>query len=137
MDELHELIDTAQWFTRIGLPCDGCVLATDAWDWLPTSRGQPDPMHIDTLVARDTDAELAAVKRLLVSLRRASDSVASLVDGPHDYSKAATGAAEFAVRMAAREIGNDVPGFWCNVVRIFSGGWWPCGLADSKALVVW
>jgi hypothetical protein len=83
------------------------------------------------------DAELAAVRRVLASLRGTPDSVPALVDGPHDFTTAARGGAVFAARMAAREAVVGRPGFWWRVVRLFATGYWPCGLIrGGQQLVV-
>ena len=139
IDDLHSLIDTAAWFTRLGVATDSCALAasTDEWDWLPTTRGQPDPIHDPPLLPIDTSAELAAVKRSMVALRVVPDAVPAFIDGPHDYTNAATGAVHFAVRMAAREITLGNPDRWCDIVRLYNAGSWPCGLTDSGGIVVW
>lgn len=139
IDDLHSLIDTAAWFTRLGVARDGCALAAsnDAWDWLPTSRDQPDPLHVPSLTPVDTALELASVKRCMVSLRDVPDSVAELVAGPHDYTNAATGAVHFAVRMATREVSLSMPDRWCDIVRHYNAGSWPCGLTDGGVIVVW
>ena len=139
IDDLHSLIDAASWFTRLGFAPDGCSLASsnDAWDWLPTSRDQSDPIHVPPLESVDAATELAAVKRAMVSLRSLPDAVPELVDSPHDYTNAATGAAHFAVRMAAREITAGNLDRWCEIVRLYNVGSWPCGLADDGGIIVW
>lgn len=133
------MIDTASWFARLGVAPDRCSLANsdDAWDWLPTSRDQPDPLHNPPLNPVDPSIELAAVKRAMVSLRSVPDAVPELVDGAHNYTTAAAGAVHFAVRMAAREITTGNPDRWCEIVRLYNGGSWPCGLADDGGIVVW
>ena len=139
IDDLHSLIDSASWFTRLGTAPNGCSLASsnEDWDWLPTSRDQSDPLHVPSLDPVDTAIELAAVKRSMVSLRSVPDAVPELLDGPHDYTNAATGAIHFAVRMAAREITSGNPARWCEIVRLYNGGSWPCGLADDGGIIVW
>lgn len=140
LDELQDLIATGRLSTRVcttsygHVPPASVVEETD-WDWLPTSRDQIDPIHPE--MSADRDAEMAAAKATLVSLRSVSESVASLVDGPHDFNEAARGGAQFAARMAAREITNGVVGLWCDVVRLFSQGWWPCGLTVDERLVIY
>ena len=139
VDDLHSLIDTASWFTRLGVAPDGCVLAcsNDAWIWLPTSRDQSDPLHVPSLEPIDTSVELAAVKRSVVSLRTVRDPVPQMIDGPHNYINAANGAVHFAVRMAAREVTLGNPDRWCDIVRLYNAGSWPCGLADDGGIIVW
>ncbi|EMI45178.1 hypothetical protein RRSWK_02308 [Rhodopirellula sp. SWK7] len=139
IDDLHSLIESASWFTRLGAAPDGCTLANsnDAWHWLPSSRDQPDPLHVPPLDPVDTAIELAVVKRTMVSLRSVPDAVPELVDGPHNYTNAATGAVHFAVRLAAREITTGNPDRWCEIVRLYNLGSWPCGLADDGGIIVW
>lgn len=151
-EELQALINNAAWFTRCGqstaepdlVPLS--AIATSAnWDWLPTSREQDDPIHgkglADELEAAEMaqtrrSAELTAAKCVWASLGSVPHSVPVLVDGPHDLTPAAKGGAEFAARMAAREIVANRPGLWCRVVELFSEGYWPCGLESDQQMIV-
>jgi len=153
LDDLEELIGGALWFARCGqFPGEpgavplADVASADTWAWLPTSADLPDPVHGGALVAEAEaaglgqarrDAELAVARRALAGLREIPGRVPALVDGPHDFTLAAKGGAEFATRMAAREAVVGRPGFWCRVVRLFAAGYWPCGLiAEGGHLVV-
>ena len=131
LDGLHNLITKARWFTRAGNTSHGhlplqSVRDSFDWDWLPTSRDQDDPIHGDSLL-KHRESELECAKLVMVSLRTVSDSVPALTDGPNDFTNAAKGGAQFAGRMAAREMCNNACGKWCMVVELYSRGWWPCG----------
>ncbi len=153
LEDLSTMIAEARWFDRVG-KCDGrgdslplsAVASTDTWDWLPTSREQPDPVHRDTLAElveaegktpERQQAELSAAKQAMTSLRRVPMCHPMLNDGPHDYTTAARGAAVYAARMAAREIVAGFPGFWCQVMDLYHSGYWPCGRMDDGRLVVY
>ena len=49
---------------------------------------------------------------------------------------APTGATHFVMRLAAREITTGNPGRWCEIVRPYNAGSWPCGLTDGSGIVV-
>jgi hypothetical protein len=147
------MITTAQWFSRCGqfvaqpgaVPREE-VESCDDWDWLPTVRDQIDPIHHNTLAeaatamgidAQRREAELAAAKSCLASLRAVPDSLPVFVHGPHDSTNAAKGGAQFASRMAAREIIVGRVDFWCRTLRLYNAGFWPCGFfTENKQLVV-
>jgi hypothetical protein len=151
--DLETLINNAAWFSRCGqfagepdaVPLS-VVASDDTWDWLPTSRDQVDPVHGTSLVVEmdlegkdqaRRDAELVITRAVWSSLRKVPKSVPSLVDGPHDFTPAALGGAEFAARMATREVLVRRPGFWCRVLPLFAAGYWPCGVQmPSRHLVV-
>lgn len=152
LEALEALIGGAAWFTRCGtfvgerdaVPLSA-VAAADAWDWLPTSREQSDPIHRGLLIAEAEsaglgqarrEAELLAVRWALAGLRNVPDSLPALVDGPHDFTLAAKGGAEFAVRMAAREAVVGRPRFWWRVVRLFAAGYSPRGLVHGGEQLV-
>src|SRR5262245_19835158 len=98
LEDLETLIDGAEWFSRCGeFPGElgavplAVVAASADWDWLPTSRDQPDPVHgaalAEQAAAAGLDptrraAELAAARRVLRGLRAVPDRVPALVDGP-------------------------------------------------------
>lgn len=153
LDDLAAMIDEAPWFDHVGqydgregaLPLS-TVASSDAWDWLPTTRERPDPVHREALVelaeARGKtlerrQAELSATKRTMTSLRRVPETHPMMIDGAHDYTAAARGAAQYAARMAAREIVTGCPGFWCRVMGLYHSGYWPCGIMDDGRLVVY
>src|SRR5262245_16946487 len=109
LEELDALIEGAAWFTRCrqfpgepGAVPLAAVASSSDWDWLPTSRDQPDPIHGGALAAEAEaaglgparrDAELAAVRRVLAGLRAVPERLPALVDGPDDYTPAAKGGA--------------------------------------------
>jgi hypothetical protein len=146
--ELQRLLAEAAWFTRFGGPAATISVLDDGsvpWDWLPTAQEQPDPVHGDALMklaaatglhGQRGAAELAAARATLVSLRSIPEHVPGLAHGGHDFTIAAKGAAVYAARMAAREITVERPGFWCEAVRLFHDGYWPCGLDNERRLVV-
>lgn len=148
-EELQHLLKGATWFSRFGGPAATIRDLLDdsaGWDWLPTAHDQPDPIHGDTFVKLASDlgrdeqrraAEVAAASTTLHSLRPVAECVPGLNCGPHDLTVAAKGAAVYSARMAAREIVIERPGFWCDVVRLFYDGYWPCGRDDAGKLVVY
>lgn len=154
LDELSEIVGRARWFAHLGkfreredaVPL-ATVASSAAWEWLPTSRDQPDPIHGRSLVDLSErggqaearrKAELSIARATLVSLRSVPDSHPDLADGPDNLTLAAKGGALYAVRMAAREIVAGRPGFWCGVVREYEQGFWPCGIFDDgQRLVVY
>ena len=153
LEELRTMLATAQWFTRCGqfVASQGtvsleAVASSEDWDWLPTTQSQADPIHQDTLakvaaeMGIDTqrrEAELAAARNCLRSLRTVPESVPILVEPPHDFTYPAKGAAQFASRMAAREIVVGRGGFWCRTIQFYNDGYWPCGFfAENQQLVV-
>jgi len=115
------------------------------WDWLPTSRDQPDPIHghtqLDQLDAAGLGperraAELCLAKAILAG-QRSIESYPVLVEGPDDYGQAALAGAQFAARMAARELLLEQPGLWVKVVRLYLAGFWPCGILPNQDLAVY
>ncbi len=147
-DELQGLLTRAAWFSRLGGPAATIRDVYDEsgdWDWLPTTQEQPDPVHGDAFVKVAADlgraeqrkaAELTAARLTLAAMRPLPDHIPGLAKGPHDMSNAAKGAAVYAARMAAREITVERPGFWCDVLRLFHQGYWPCGRDSAGRLVV-
>ena len=152
-EELQRLLTEATWFSNFGGPAATIRTVDDLydehatwWDWLPTSREQSDPVHGEALSKLAADkgrderrkaAELAAARTALASLRPLPEHVPGLGKGPHDLTVAAKGAAVYAARMAAREIAVERPGFWCEAVRRFHEGYWPCGLDGAGRVVVY
>ena len=148
-EKLQILLSDAAWFSQLGGPSATIRNPFDGqatWDWLPTSREQPDPVHGDAFVKvaanlgrhdQRREAELAAAGVALRSLRTVPDRLPGLVNGPHDLTPAAKGGAVYAARMAAREITVERAGFWCDVARLFNQGYWPCGLDEAGRLVVY
>jgi hypothetical protein len=148
VEALESVIVGAAWFARCGqfagerdaVPLSA-VASADTWNWLPTAREEADPVYGQALVAEAEAArraaELSAARWVLAGLRGVPESVPALVDGPHDFTPAARGGAQFAAPMAAREAVVGRLGFWWRVVRLFAAGYWPCGLVrGSERLVV-
>jgi hypothetical protein len=153
LEDLKALIASANWFARCGEfagSTDAVTLAAvasdDTWDWLPTSHEQPDPVYGSAPLAEANaaglgqalrHAELEAAREVSLSLRDTPHPIPALVDGPHDFTWAARGGAEFAARMTAREVVLGRPGFWCRVIKLYAIGHWPCGLVPhGQQLVV-
>lgn len=151
--KLLDCISSAAWFTQLGrftataraTPLDQ-LQSNIVWVWLPSSRDERDPIHSATqlTLARQLGkederrrAELNAASATIQSLRLIDDRHPCLVNGPHDFTPAAKNAAQFAARMAAREIIVGQCGFWCDAIELYQRGHWPCGLTMHGALVVY
>lgn len=152
LDTLKTQIASAAWFSRCGqFPGEpdavplAAVSGADDWNWLPTSREQPDPIHGDRLVVEldragnqesRRAAELEITKVVLTSMRSIPDKLPALVDGPHDFTLAAKAGAAFAARMAIRELMVGHPAMWCRVIQLYVAGYWPCGWSTDKRVLV-
>jgi hypothetical protein len=155
LDELKQLVQEAQWFSKLGSFPGGegqrviRDLAEpeepDDWDWLPTTQTQTDPIHVVPLKqvaaaqgkAQDLHRHQMEVYRLaLTSLRQVPDNHPPLCIGASNLAPAAKGAALFAIRMAVAEIITGAQGFWCALIPLYVGGYWPCGLDDEQRVVV-
>lgn len=154
LDELAAIVARTPWFSRVGefheredaVPLAAVASSAD-WGWLPTSPDEPDPIHGASLPERAEqedrttarrEAERSVAGAVLASLRTVPGSHQRLIDGPHDFTPAARGGAQYAARMAAREIVAGRPGFWCAVIREYEKGFWPCGLTDDgRRLIVY
>jgi hypothetical protein len=138
--ELLHLIRDARWFDLLGdtshgeRPYDAAIESSD-WDWLPTTRDQPDPIT-SHLTCVDRNCELDAAKVVLAALRSIDETDRRLVAGASDMMPAAKGGAQYAAVHAAREISHDAAGFWCKCVRYYARGWWPLGIGSDGSLVV-
>lgn len=153
IDELASLIRDTDLFTSVGTFCSddlavayADVLDDDNWNWLPTTHDQADPIHGASLIKiadergikeqrRQTEMKMA--KLCTASLRPVPEKHPRLIDGPHNLTPAAKGAAVFATRMAAREIVTDNQGTWCCILQYYSLGHWPCGRYPAGRLVVY
>jgi hypothetical protein len=164
IQDIKELIDRAEWFRSVGSYEAGerqfALTSLQAWDrsdraandqdaliavemdWLPSARDQDDPIHgselIDQLAQGGAEYKatvLAIYKAALHSLRNVNNK--RLRAGPNDFTPAAVGAALFCTRMATIEILANKQGFWCELLRIYSNGYWPCGLTPDGCLVVY
>lgn len=166
LEELYDLIGSARWFSELGRfePSSGFVAIrslepwaypdrpldeqtqriADAMDWLPTSRDQEDPIHgenLKKLTVSNSQADairqasLYVQKLVLRSLRRATSP--HLRVGAHDFTEAAKGAAQSAVRQAVLEISLAIQDpFWVQLISIYGNGNWPCGLLPRRVVVV-
>jgi hypothetical protein len=168
LDELKTSLQNARWFTRLGefvgrqhmIPirrreADGfsMIVYFDhpegpalkvAWEWLPTTKDQPDPIHGDRLRALAAEmgkeqelreSALEIYKKTLTSLRNLYKNPLFKV-GPHDETEAAKGGALYAARMASAEIVMNKPGFWCLTIPLYVDGYWPCGITEKRELLV-
>jgi len=144
MHELLRSVAEAKWFACIE-PISSLLDSAEQWDWLPTSRDQEDPIHGQSMKLKAAEIvgdnerhklEMAAAQAVFKSMRGLPESLKALRDGPHDYTVAAKAGAVYAVRMASREIIAGSSGFWCQVVREFAKGQWPCGVDGEKQLVI-
>jgi hypothetical protein len=112
--------------------------------WLPTSHGQRDPVHGETLATLATEqgraAECRAARMEVFSLALESQAPVPdqpiLIAGPRDHNLAARGAGRFAARMAASEVVVGQIGFWCRIIRLYHKGNWPLGLLPSGDVLV-
>ncbi|AYM96598.1 hypothetical protein EAG14_11590 [Acidovorax sp. 1608163] len=149
VSELEDGLRSAQLFSMCGQfrSEPGAIrlqLAID-WDWLPTSRDQPDPIHglkqLEQLEAaglgpKRRAVELSLAKAVLAG-QRSVERYPVLIEGPDDYAQAALAGAQFAARMAGRELLLEQPGFWVKAVTLYIAGFWPCGTLPNQDLVVY
>ncbi|CZF86826.1 hypothetical protein [Grimontia marina] len=164
-EELITKIDNTSWFTKSGSYCSSGnnigIQNLRAWDnstfedslspelkkiassmdWLPSSRDQKDPFHGQELTKRVAAIEGGKTK-VMAAYKAASKKLSGydkskFVSGPHDYSIAAKNAALYCVRMAAMECLSDSQGIWVEVFKVYSQGFWPCGVLPDKKLVVY
>lgn len=147
--ELEEMLRSAHFFSRCGQfqlePGAIPIQLAIGWNWLPTSRDQLDPIHgVDHLQKLNSAAlstkrqatELSLVKAVLIG-QRSVTICPVLIEGPEDYTQAALGGAQFAVRMAARELLLEQPSVWFRAVMLYVAGYWPCGFLANHDLVVY
>ena len=165
LQELNALIEDAAWFQRLTRKdvCDkyiqipslapwgneptgdaGLERLADEMDWLPSSGDQADPVHGQSLEQQAeslgrkheySQQTLEVYKATLAALRTFTGHPALKV-GAHDFTEAARGAAGYAARRAAYEILLGEAGFWCDVIKIYHAGHWPCGILPSHQVVV-
>lgn len=116
----------------------------DEMEWLPSSRDQVDPIYGVTL---EQQAESLSKKEEYVPLildvyqttltsLRAFKGHPALRIGPHDFMEVARSSAFYAARRAAYEILLEKPAFWCDLIRLYHSGHWPCGILQDKRIVV-
>jgi hypothetical protein len=165
LENLESMVRTAQWFTRLGKfdkrPGMVAIKNLQAWadenvdastrdiaddmQWLPTTLDAEDPLHHGRLleeleeqakIEQATRVALQVHKVALASLRTAPRHPL-LVVGQHDFTKAARGAALFAVRQATLECVADVrPALWESIISVYHDGFWPCGLLGKNVVVL-
>ena len=155
LEELKQRTEEANWFTNLGT-YPGSENTTviksldapdvpDAWDWLPTTNEEPDPIHVPSLatIAKQQSVYsdyskivLENNKITLVSLRKMDENNPLLRIGAINGVNAARGVALYAIRMAFGEIILKKQGFWCSLLPYYFNGYWPCGLTDDNKLVI-
>ncbi|MDD1796368.1 hypothetical protein LRP50_24925 [Enterovibrio sp. ZSDZ42] len=164
-EELLTNIDNTSWFTNsgsyrssgntIGIPSLSAWNDTifeeslraemkkiaSSMDWFPSSRDQKDPFHGQELTKRVAAVEGGKTK-VMAAYKVASKKLSNydktkFVSGPHDYSITAKSAALYCVRMAAMECLSNNQGVWVEVFKVYSQGYWPCGLLPDNKLVVY
>jgi len=162
---IKQSIIQAKWFSQIGncFPGDGMLAVPNlqAWntkifnsdigereaciaanmDWLPSSITDSDPIHGSALRNYleenqiDYRPVLKEISQLCIkSLRIVADD--AITCGPHNFTKAAKDAALYCARVAAMESMANKPGRWCDLLTLYEGGYWPCGLMPNGSLVV-
>jgi hypothetical protein len=165
LEELTTLIKDAPWFQRLterdigdvyvqisslapraNVPTGDEALErlADQMDWLPSSRDQADPIHGQSLEQRaeslgkkeEYSQRSLKVCKAALSAMRAFPEHPVLRSGPHDFTETARGAATYAARRAAYEILLGAAGFWCNLIRVYHAGHWPCGILPDGQVVV-
>ncbi len=166
IDELKQQINEAKWFANLGhfREEEGkiAIRTLAAWRseatvadeyhervaermrWLPSQSSDEDPIHGSSLkdLAKKngtgpelTKHSLEAYKLTLASLRPVPPHPLLKI-GPHDFNPPARNAAAYAARMAASEIVTERQGFWCSMFKLFSEGYFPCGIMPDGQVVV-
>ncbi|QWP78950.1 hypothetical protein J5226_11410 [Lysobacter sp. K5869] len=136
--------DLAAWDSSVfaaGIDTRHAKIAADM-DWLPTNRDQDDPFNGNLLLdaLRDADPQIQSLvmdiyKQTMESLRVMKAS--KLTSGANDFSEAARGSALYCSRMATIEAATGKPATWCDLLEIYSAGYWPCGLLPNGDIVVY
>ncbi len=165
IDELEVDIKSAKWFSKLGQfpgsPKMVSIANLAAWsdenvygdsdpiademNWLPTTMDARDPIHgndlVESLKTRGSTEDATLVvkdiyRTALVSLRKATQNPLLKV-GRHDFTKAARGAALYAIQHAAMEIlAESRISFWSELIPLYRDGFWPCGLVSEQMIVV-
>ncbi len=111
-------------------------------DWLPTGPSDEDPFYgkqLNAMLAeRDMLSKAQAIKkevRFLVLKATSGKNTPLLKCGPHNLNGAARKTAVEAFARATMEALLEIDASWCYVVRIYSGGWWPCGRKGGLLVV--
>ena len=156
LEDLRQRIEEADWFTSLGTCPEAeniFVISTlqelrvspEAWDWLPTDNGMSDPVHMPSLadIAKQQGVysdylrlTTEYYKLTLVSLRKMDENNPLFRVGPVNNAPAARGGALYALRMAVGEIVLGRQGFWCSLLSYYFNGCRPCGLTESRKLVI-
>ena len=147
--ELEKLVDDARWFSRLGdISNEECAVSqtqVEVWDWLPTSLDQTPPLGGEQTRSElksngknedRNNAEMSIARKVMVSLRPFDEEIRGLKFGPENLAPAARSGARIAARMAVREILLAREGPWCTVMRLYSEGFWPCGLTPDERVVL-
>lgn len=140
IEALIEQIENTNWLSQAEHILEIFQLQIE-WDWLPSSRDQPDPFE-GTYLAKpdeqlyDKEAEKMVYKAALRSLRSVGKIHPKLVDGPHNYTGSMKGSALFACKHAAKEVLSNQPGKWVAILALYNNGVWPCGITQTGELVI-
>lgn len=166
IDEVKEMVIHANWFALIGSyqAWQGklSISHLHAWDsevfdttidsehvhiaknmdWLPTSRDQDDPIYGAYLIQELKCIEPEARAKVMDVYKMAMRSLRNvhnvrLVSGPNNFTNAAIGAALYCSKMAAIEAVICKQGEWCDLLRFYSDGYWPCGRMPNGDIVVY
>ena len=140
IEALIEQIENTDWLSQAEHILEIFQLQIE-WDWLPSSRDQPDPFE-GTYLAKpdeqlyDKEAEKMVYKAALRSLRSVGKIHPKLVDGPHNYTESMKGSALFACKHAAKEVLSNQSGKWVAILALYNNGVWPCGITRTGELVI-
>ncbi|MFM6906203.1 MAG: hypothetical protein ACKOUU_09245 [Acinetobacter tjernbergiae] len=140
IEALIEQIENTNWLSQAEHILEIFQLQIE-WDWLPSSRDQPDPFE-GTYLAKsdeqlyDKEAEKMVYKAALRSLQSVGKIHPKLVDGPHNYTESMKGSALFACKHAAKEVLSNQPGKWIAILALYNNGVWPCGITQTGELVI-
>lgn len=140
IEALIEQIENTDWLSQAEHILEIFQLQME-WDWLPSSRDQPDPFEGTYPVKLDEqpydkEAEKMVYKATLRSLRSVGTAHPKLVDGPHNYTESMKGSALFACKHAAKEVLSNQPGKWVEILALYNNGVWPCGITQTGELVI-
>lgn len=162
--ELKDKASRSAFFSNLGTPADSIAVvklsSLDPWgkesvatfedlavandlEWLPSSPDQGDPFYGSELEIRLTASGIGEHARLLrkevraLVMRSTSGKTFSLLkSGSHDFNVPARRAAVDAFARAVNEALLGIDGWWCQIVRIYADGHWPCGRKKSDGRIV-
>lgn len=109
------------------------------WEWLPTSRDQPNPYPVvieEKALPKANELASDAYKATLASLRGLDSKRTLLKDGSNDYWESFRGAALFCARFAAKEVASGNLGRWNELLSIYKQGRLPCGITSDGTFVI-